>query len=116
MQRYICGSVGAQQIVNIFNVPFQSNKLVVSENACWFTQDTLPAKELLKTFLSPGNIFCFTGCQKNLSIIVEGEALLNDGSSIVIFKICLELLKSTTSYFEKLTGDFNVLQLRMGAS
>ncbi|XP_076825235.1 sperm-specific sodium:proton exchanger-like [Clavelina lepadiformis] len=44
------------------------------------------------------------GSQKYLGTIIEGEALLNDGAAIVVFKIFLELLKSTTPHFESLTA------------
>uniref|UniRef100_F7ABC0 Cyclic nucleotide-binding domain-containing protein n=1 Tax=Ciona intestinalis TaxID=7719 RepID=F7ABC0_CIOIN len=44
------------------------------------------------------------GGQKYLGTIIEGEALLNDGAAIVVFKIFLELLKSMTPYFDSLTS------------
>ncbi|XP_078490642.1 sperm-specific sodium:proton exchanger-like [Ciona intestinalis] len=43
------------------------------------------------------------GGQKYLGTIIEGEALLNDGAAIVVFKIFLELLKSMTPYFDSLS-------------
>ncbi|XP_077965661.1 sperm-specific sodium:proton exchanger-like isoform X2 [Styela clava] len=44
------------------------------------------------------------GNQKYLGTIIEGEALLNDGAAIVVFKIFLEMLKSTTPHFPDMTG------------
>ena len=63
----------------------------------------IPVNRLIQVAVSNEQ---YLGCQKYLSVIIEGEALLNDGSAIVVFKICLELLKSTTPYFEPLTGEF----------
>nr|CAB3266352.1 sodium/hydrogen exchanger 10-like [Phallusia mammillata] len=44
------------------------------------------------------------GNQKYLGTIIEGEALLNDGAAIVVFKIFLEMLKSMTPYFASQTA------------
>lgn len=41
-----------------------------------------------------------------MSVIIEGEALLNDGVSTVVFRICLILLQSMTRFYEVQTGKF----------
>ena len=49
--------------------------------------------------------FICLGCQKYMSVIIEGEALLNDGVATLVFRICLVLLQSLTPHYPDQTGE-----------
>lgn len=58
------------------------------------------------------NIFKQLGISKNLSVIIEGESLFNDGTAIVFFKIILALIVSGEASIKM--GIFEFLRVAFG--
>ena len=40
-----------------------------------------------------------------MSVVIEGESLLNDGVATVVFRICIVLLQSMSPFYEEFTGE-----------
>jgi CPA1 family monovalent cation:H+ antiporter len=57
-------------------------------------------------------LFRTLGVPKRLSVLIEGESLLNDGTAIVLFKIMLAV--ALTSQFKPLAGLVNFISISIG--
>lgn len=94
--------------------------LIIGGAVSWFTPLTLPVALVFGALVSATDpvavvsLFRVLGAPKRLSVLVEGESLLNDGTAVVLFNLTLAIV--LTGQFDLLGGILDFLRVSVGGA